>query len=71
MPDFFVLFGKDGIVGADTINSWEPFIRFNILNLLRNNDLWLIFVFTAFIVAALFLTIGFSTRAARSSYFCV
>jgi len=63
IPDFFVWFGKDGIIAADTINSWEPFVRFNILNFLPNNDLWLVIVFAVFIVAALFLTLGLFTRA--------
>jgi len=62
IPDFFIWFGKDGIVAADTINSWEPFIRFNILNFLPNNDLWLVTIFTVFIVAAVCLTLGFLTR---------
>lgn len=62
MPDFFVWFGKNGIVASNTINSWQPYLRFNILNLFPNSDLWLITVFAFFIIAAICLTIGFLTR---------
>ncbi len=63
IPDLFVWFGKHGIVSTDTINSWQPYVRLNILNLFPESDLWLIIVFSVFTVASVFFTVGWLTRA--------
>ncbi len=63
IPDLFVWFGKNGIISSETVNSWNPYVHFNLLNLFPNNDTWMIVVFTLFMIASLFLTTGFLTKA--------
>ena len=62
LPDLFVWLGKDGILSSTTVNSWQPYVRFNILNLLPDNDLWLSLIFIVFFIAAICLSAGLLTR---------
>ncbi len=68
-PDLFIWLGQNGIVSSASINGWHPHIRFNILNLFPDNDIWLSIIFVTFCIACICLTLGFFTRISAITVF--
>jgi hypothetical protein len=71
-PDWLAWFGQDGWVSMATVRKLEPGVRINLFALMPPGNLWPEVLFWVFLASALFLLMGFMTRASSIAVFvCV
>lgn len=63
-PDMFIWFGHFGIVSTQSVRDFNKDVLLNLLNICRDNDLFLVAFFTIFFMASVCLTIGYKTKLA-------
>jgi len=68
-PDWLAWFGQDGWVSMATVRKLEPGVRINLFALMPAGDLWPEVLFWVFLAFALFLLMGFMTRASSIAVF--
>jgi hypothetical protein len=64
LPEFF---GSHGVLSEQSAARLAPGIRVNLVPLLPSGDVWLFLFFAAYLLAAVCLTIGLSTRTAATA----
>src|SRR5436305_1429300 len=67
-PDWMTWFGTRGLYTLETMQKFEPGTRINLF-VFMPNDLWIQGFFWFAVMSAVFVTIGFATRASSVALF--